>query len=125
MDKYPSDQSGTEARHKSKHTGAWVIAILLALAVGAFGLSAYMHRPTTGTVTEVSTTSITIQLSGSTSTKTFNIMKSTQMVLAQSGNSMQPQAFNASDIRMGETVVVSGTGSNHDQAQAIVVDQSR
>jgi hypothetical protein len=84
-----------------------------------------MHRPTTGTVTEVSTTSITIQLSGSTSTKTFNIMKSTQMVLAQSGNSMQPQAFNASDIRMGETVVVSGTGSNHDQAQAIVVDQSR
>jgi|HubBroStandDraft_4_1064222.scaffolds.fasta_scaffold48410_2 hypothetical protein len=119
MNKYPNEAQ-PEANHRPKHVGGQVVGILVVIAVGVFGVSAYLHRPTTGTVTTVSATSITIRPSGSSVTRTFSITKTTQMVLAQSANSsLRPQSFNARDIHTGEMVVVSGSSNN--QAQAIVV----
>jgi hypothetical protein len=120
MDKYPNDQPETELSTKSRHPGTWVAIILIVVAIGAFGVLAYLHRPTTGIVTRVSATNITIRPSGSSTTMTYIITKTTQMVLAQSSSSnMQPQLFDASDIHTGETIIVTAP-SNH-QAQAIVV----
>jgi len=124
MDEYPSDQPQMEASHTSKHTVAWILVTVIVIVVGFIGISAYLHRPTTGTVIHVSATDITVRPNGSSVAKTFSITKATQMVLAQStGIGLRPQPFKASDIRVGDTIEVAGPSNN--QAQAIVVNPLR
>jgi hypothetical protein len=78
---------------------------------------------TQGTVTAISSTSITIQPSGG-SPKTFAITSNTSVVNAsaeQFGNSSAGQA-SASDIHVGETVVVSPDKSNPTAAIGILIN---
>lgn len=80
---------------------------------GGGGQTLVVH---TGTVTAVSSGSITIQPSGSSSAETFSITNDTQVF---DGNSNT--ALNPSNIQTGETVNVNTAGSSSTQAVVIVV----
>ncbi|HUD06251.1 MAG TPA: hypothetical protein VMR18_05055 [Candidatus Saccharimonadales bacterium] len=121
MDRYPSDQTGTAVAHKPKRTVLVVVALVIVVIV-AFSVLAYLHRPTTGTVTAVNATSITIRPSGSSTVKTFSITNTTMIGLPKSADDGGvPQQFNENDIHSGETVVINVNPSNN-QAQAITVN---
>lgn len=72
-----------------------------------------------GTITAVSSSSITIQLSGSSGTETFSITSSTQVFDATSNNFLS-----LSDIHTGELVHVNTAGSGGVQAVVVVVNPS-
>jgi len=121
MDKYPSSQTETDAsEHKPKRT-VWVVVAVVIILIVVFGLIGYLHKPTTGTVTAVSNTSITIRPSGSSSSKTYSITSTTLMGLPKSVGGGTPQQFSKNDIHIGETVVINVSPSNN-QVQAITVN---
>lgn len=126
MDEHtPESTQPTATDHKSKHTFVWVVVVLVAIVIIVFGLFAYSHRPDMGTVSAISATGITIRPNGSSSTKTFSITGVTKMGLPYSGGNsaedMRPQKFNATDIHVGESVIVQA-GSSSSEAQLVTVN---
>ena len=75
------------------------------------------QRPTFGSVTAVSASSITVDDSQSSSSTTFSITSSTSI-------SDNGQTVTASDISVGETVVVIASSSASTQASRILVNPS-
>jgi hypothetical protein len=82
--------------------------------------------PTTGTVTTVNTTSVSIQLSGNGGTKTFSITSSTGMgeptTTSNGAEQIQAEPYNASAIHIGETIAVVPSSTNSSQAQMIMLN---
>jgi hypothetical protein len=94
------------------------VVIVIIVALGVIG---YLHRPVTGKVTAVSSTSISIRPRGSSATKTYSITSSTMMGLPKSAGGGSAQKFNSKDIHTGETVVINVSPRNN-QAQAVTVN---
>lgn len=96
-------------------------------AAGAFGSSSggsgggggrfSGQRPTIGSVTAISATSITVQDSRTGSSVTLSITNSTQ--ITDNG-----QTVAASDIQTGDTVLVTASTSSSSQASRILVNPS-
>lgn len=124
MNKYPRDPTETVNRHTPKLRVLWVVVGVVVIAVVALGVLAYTHRPTIGTVTAVSAARITIRPNGSATTTVFRITNTTAMGVPKSASNpydMRPQPFNASDIHIGESVIVQAGASGH-QAELVTIN---
>jgi len=112
---------GGIAYQKSKHPAAATAASgNFANGSGGFGGGGGRfsgQRPTIGSVTAISATSITVQDSRTGSSVTLSITSSTQ--ITDNG-----QTVAASDIQTGDTVLVTASTSSSSQASRILVNPS-
>ncbi|MGH7141864.1 MAG: hypothetical protein ACREF5_00060 [Candidatus Saccharimonadales bacterium] len=118
--KYPEQQSAEDQKQPRKRSPLFWVGVVIVIIVLLLGVATLLKHILShqGTVTSVSSTSITIKPSDEGSVEKFITTNKTK---EQSASNKSPTAYNAKDIHDGEVITVVTDGPGSKQAGVILL----